>query len=235
MLEVVFHPPSNSLLCWPTTGNTVARKQIWKPWNLSQPKYSRGSMIFFQPEIRNRNKKPLTQTLIWFDYSKNSIILHAKKIQASNQAPDGSYTIQAKNTLWSNIIKNKHGKQSFVSSFFSSREKGGAAELQSREMYNKEEPQAAIAASSKTQYKEMKSSFVIEALHDPSSTLWSSSVKPLQQTHDPQEEESLGSVVRKLHLSFSQLLLLLHKSLFPLPNYSHLCGLFKTRWGVLPS
>lgn len=156
-----------------------------------------------------------------------------KSKQASKQAPDGSYTIQAKNTLWSNIFKNKRGKQSFVSSFFGNREKGGATELQSREMYNKEEPQA--AASSKTQYKEMKSSFVIEALHDPSSTLWSSSVKPLQQTHDPQEEESLGSVVRKLHLSFSQLLLLLHKSLFPLPNYSHVCGLFKTRWGVLPS
>lgn len=70
-------------------------------------------------------------------------------------------------------------------------------------MYNKEEPQAPIAASSKAQYKEMKSSFVIEALHDPSSMLWSSSVKPLQQTHDPQEEEeSLGSVVRKLHLFF---------------------------------
>jgi hypothetical protein len=38
-------------------------------------------------------------------------------------------------------------------------------------MYNKEEPQAAIAASSKAQYKEMISSFVIEALHDPSSML----------------------------------------------------------------
>lgn len=155
------------------------KKTDMKTMKSKPAKDSRGSMIFFQLEIRNRNKKPLTQTLIWFDYSKNSIILHAKKIQASNQAPDGSYTIQAKNTLWSNIIKNKRGKQSLVSSFFSNREKGGAAELQSREMYNKEEPQAAIAASSKTQYKEMKSSFVIEALHDPSSTLWSSSVKPL--------------------------------------------------------
>ncbi len=77
----------------------------------------------------------------------------------------------------------------------------------------------------------MKSSFVIETLDDPSSTLWSSSAKPLQQTHDPQEEESLGSVVRKLHLFFPLLLLLLHKSLFSLPNYSHVCGLASSKPG----
>jgi hypothetical protein len=75
------------------------KKTDMKTMKSKRAKDSRGSMIFFQPEIRNRNKKPLTQTLIWFDYSKNSIILHAKKIQASKQAPHGSYTIQAKNTL----------------------------------------------------------------------------------------------------------------------------------------
>jgi hypothetical protein len=59
------------------------KKTDMKTMKSKPTKDSRGSMIFFQPEIRNRNKKPLTQTLIWFDYSKNSIILHAKKIQAS--------------------------------------------------------------------------------------------------------------------------------------------------------
>jgi hypothetical protein len=62
------------------------KKTDMKTMKSKPAKDSRGSMIFFQPEIRNRNKKPLTQTLIWFDYSKNSIILHAKKIQASKQA-----------------------------------------------------------------------------------------------------------------------------------------------------
>jgi hypothetical protein len=75
------------------------KKTDMKTMKCKPAKDSRGSMKFFQPEISNRNKKLLTQTLIWFDYSKNSTILHAKKIQASKQAPHGSYTIQAKNTL----------------------------------------------------------------------------------------------------------------------------------------
>jgi hypothetical protein len=46
------------------------KKTDMKTMKSKPAKDSRGSMIFFQLEIRNRNKKPLTQTLIWFDYSK---------------------------------------------------------------------------------------------------------------------------------------------------------------------